>query len=173
MLSGLGAATADALYGILAGLGLSAVTSFLSGHAVLLQALGGLFMCCLGIRSLLKRPGQEEPGAPQVKQSLGSFFTTLLLTLSNPMTIVFFVGVFSASGMLTAGSGSGIPLLVAGVFLGSAAWWLGLTAVTALIQKKLTSQWVQRLSLFNQLSGIIMLGFGVYALIQAYSRWMA
>lgn len=166
LFSGLGAATADAVYGSIAGLGLSALTTFLIEYKTVLQAIAGLFICYLGIKSLLHTPatGSAEPHSK--KCSLNSYAVTLLLTLSNPMTIVFFLGVLGASGILLSHTSSDIPFLVVGVFLGSTLWWICLTGTASLFRINMTVE-RSKLSLFNKLSGLVMLYFGVVALIQS------
>lgn len=166
LISGLGAATADAVYGIIAGLGLSAITAFLMDYRTVLQILGGLFISYLGIKSLLLASGTENAEPAPRKSSLNSYMVTFLLTLSNPMTIIFFLGVFGASGVLLSHTSTGMPLLVGGIFLGSALWWVFLTWITALFKINLTEGRF-RLALFNKLAGLVMLCFGVIALVES------
>ncbi|MDQ0492822.1 LysE family translocator [Paenibacillus brasilensis] len=166
LLSGLGAATADAVYGSIAGLGLSALTNFLIEYKTVLQAIAGLFICFLGIKSLLHTPTTERSEPHSRECSLNSYAGTLLLTLSNPMTIVFFLGVFGASGILLSHTSSDIPFLIVGVFLGSALWWVCLTGTASLFRINMTVE-RSKLSLFNKLSGMVMLYFGLIALIQS------
>jgi threonine/homoserine/homoserine lactone efflux protein len=166
---GLGAATADAIYGCIAGLGLSTLTAFLVDYKTILQVLGGLFICYIGMKSLLFTPGARnsiETYSP--KSSLNSYAVSLLLTLSNPMTIIFFLGVFSASGIHLSHSGSDMPFLIGGVFLGSTLWWICLIGSTALFRTKMTVRHSKQ-TLFNKLSGLVMLSFGIIALIQSLS----
>ncbi|MEK3771943.1 LysE family translocator [Paenibacillus sp. FSL R5-0887] len=163
---GLGAATADAVYGSIAGFGLSALTAFLVDYKTVLQALGGLFICYLGMKSLLELPDTDSTAPNSPKSSLNSYIVTLLLTLSNPMTIIFFLGIFSASGVLLSHSSSNMPFLVSGVFLGSALWWMGLTGSTALFRTNIMLGRSKQL-MFNKLSGLVMLSFGIVSLIQS------
>ncbi|WP_151733605.1 LysE family translocator ['Paenibacillus yunnanensis' Narsing Rao et al. 2020] len=172
--SGLGAATADAVYGTVAGLGLSALTAALLDYSLALQVLGGLFICYLGLKSLLLVPDKEDaqraqPAPPA--SALRSYTMTFLLTLSNPMTILFFLGVFGASGILLSHTGNNIPFLVGGVFLGSAAWWILLAGAAALFRSKLL-QGRYRLIIFNKLSGVVLLTFGVVALVKSAASFI-
>jgi threonine/homoserine/homoserine lactone efflux protein len=158
--SGLGAATADAIYGCIAAFGLTAISALLVRQQDLLRLLGGLFLCYLGVRTLLARP--TEQSAVAEGQSLGrAFFSTLLLTLTNPMTILSFVAVFAGLGV-GGGNGYGAAAaIVLGVFLGSAAWWLLLSGGVSLVRDKFDARamlWV------NRISGAIILGFGLLAL---------
>ena len=92
---------------------------------------------------------------------LGAFASTFALTLTNPMTILSFVAVFAGLGL---GAGAGSPLrallMVLGVFLGSAAWWLLLSAAV----DRLRSRFDQRsLVWVNRISGAVITAFGIFA----------
>jgi threonine/homoserine/homoserine lactone efflux protein len=158
--TGLGAATADAAYGCVAGFGLTVVSSFLVGQRWWLGLLGGLFLCYLGIRTLLTRPAEKaaEVGGGGL---LSAFFSTCLLTLTNPMTILSFVAVFAGFGLGTSPNYLSACALVAGVFVGSALWWLLLSSGVALLRSRVNSNWMRAV---NRLSGVIILTFGLYSL---------
>src|SRR3546814_19291771 len=88
---------------------------------VVLLVVGGVLLVALGIWTFFKHP-VEEGANPGVHH--GAIATTFLLTLTNPMTLLAFVGFFVAFGVATGGGLlHGIAALVAGVFLGSALWW--------------------------------------------------
>lgn len=160
--SGLGAATADVLYGCIAALGLTAISSQLVHHQRWLSLGGGLFLCYLGARTLLSRPA-ERPAAAGSHSFPGAFFSTLLLTLTNPMTVLSFTAIFAGLGVgRIEGGYTAAGMVVLGVFLGSAGWWLMLSAGVNLLRGKFDARallWV------NRISGIIILGFGLVALI--------
>jgi threonine/homoserine/homoserine lactone efflux protein len=125
LVSGLGVACADALYGSVAALGLS-VADALLGQLLWIRLAGGLFLCYLGLRTLAARPPAEATAA-EVRAGrglLGAFGSTFLLTLANPMTILSFAAIFAGLGPRTGASGAEALLLVLGVFAGSALWWL-------------------------------------------------
>jgi threonine/homoserine/homoserine lactone efflux protein len=159
--SGLGAATADAIYGCIAALGLTVISALLVRQQDLLRLLGGLFLCYLGVRTLLARPTDRSAEADG--QGLdGAYFSTLLLTLTNPITILSFVAVFAGLGVGRASNGYGAAAaIVLGVFLGSAAWWFLLSGGGGLVRGKFDARamlWV------NRISGVIILGVGIAAL---------
>jgi len=162
LVSGLGAATADALYGCIAGLGLTFVSDLLIGQKLWLQLLGGAFLIYLGIRTLLSRPVGQ---ATSVKSAdlVGAYSSTFLLTLTNPVTILFFVGVMAGLGVGSAGSDyAHAAVLVLGVFVGSALWWLTLSSGVSLLRNRfdaLAITWV------NRISGMIITVFGLAALL--------
>jgi threonine/homoserine/homoserine lactone efflux protein len=163
-LSGLGAATADALYGCVAGFGLTVISGFLVDQRFWIQLIGGIFLLTLGIKTLRTVPAERAAAASGTGLA-ASYASTLLLTLTNPMTILSFAGIFAALGVAdTGGDFSAAALLVLGVFVGSAAWWLLLSGGVGLLREKLSSgvlRWT------NRLSGAILLAFGLIAVWQA------
>ena len=160
--SGLGAASADAIYGSIAALGLTVVTSLLVSHQDWLRVVGGAFLCYLGVRTLLARPAGQLPSAQNVSLA-SAYASTFLLTLTNPMTILSFVAIFSGLGIASAGGDyASAGLLVLGVFTGLATWWLLLSAGTSHLRSRLSQgalQWV------NRASGTVIAGFGLLALV--------
>jgi threonine/homoserine/homoserine lactone efflux protein len=164
LVSGLGAATADALYGCVAAFGLTFISAALISHQAGLRLVGGLFLCYLGIRTILARPA-EQAADGGTGGHLGAYASTFVLTLTNPMTILAFAAVFAGLGLAEAAGGyASAGLLVLGVFLGSASWWLLLSGIVGAFRERFTPAallWV------NRVSGLIILGFGAYALITA------
>ncbi len=158
--SGLGAATADAVYGAIAAFGLTLITNFLLGGASWLRLIGGAFLLFLGVKTFLARPA--EWATPAARSGLlGAYASTFFLTLTNPTTILSFVAIFAGLGVGGADDALSAALLVVGVFLGSAAWWLVLSGGTGLFRSKLSAgglRWV------NRVSGVIIATFGVLAL---------
>ena len=122
LLSGLGAATADALYGCVAALGLTVVSDVLVAHDAWLRLVGGAILCLLGVKTFCVPPAREA-AQPCAGTLLSAFGSRLLLTLTNPTTILSFAAVFTGLGLvgLSAGYGAASTLVV-GVFLGSALW---------------------------------------------------
>lgn len=156
---GLGAAVADAMYGAVAGFGLTAVSALLVRRQDVLRAVGGLFLCYLGARTVLAAPADRAARATG-GGILGAFSATLALTLANPATILSFVAVFAGFGVAAA-RWRDATVLVAGVFLGSALWWLMLGGTVAALRSRFDQRalrWV------NRLSGLVLLAFGVAAL---------
>jgi threonine/homoserine/homoserine lactone efflux protein len=163
-LSGLGAATADALYGCVAGFGLTVISGFLVDQRFYIQLIGGIFLLALGIKTLRSAPAERAAAASGTGLA-ATYASTLLLTLTNPMTILSFAAIFAALGVAdTGGDLSAAALLVLGVFIGSAAWWLLLSGGVGLLREKLSSgvlRWT------SWLSGVILVAFGIIAVWQA------
>lgn len=161
LVSGLGAATADAMYGCVAGFGLTFISSVLIDQQMWLRLFGGLFLCYLGIKTLFSKP-TEQVANTGGSELLGAYASTFLLTVTNPLTILSFAAIFAGLGLATASGSYGSALiLVLGVFLGSALWWLLLSGGVGLFRDKFNSQgllWV------NRISGAIITVFGMIAL---------
>jgi threonine/homoserine/homoserine lactone efflux protein len=162
LVSGLGAATADAIYGFIAAFGLTYVSSILIGQQQWIRLIGGLFLCYLGLRTFYAKPA-EKPSSAEGIGLVRVYVSTFFLTLTNPMTILSFAAIFAGLGIGSAtGNYSSAALLVLGVFLGSGLWWLLLSGGVSLFRTKLKPRalwWV------NTISGIVILGFGVTALL--------
>jgi threonine/homoserine/homoserine lactone efflux protein len=158
--TGLGAATADAAYGCIAGFGLTAVSGFLLAHVSLLRLGGGAALCFLGARTFLSAPTRRE--AQLRAGSLWSaYFSTLLLTLANPATILSFVAIFAGFGLVVSPSYAAAGTLIAGVFVGSGLWWLALSSSVSLMRHWVSDAWMRGI---NRMSGGMIVAFGLYAL---------
>jgi threonine/homoserine/homoserine lactone efflux protein len=162
LLSGLGAASADAIYGSVAGFGITIISNFLVSQQNLLRLIGGFFLCYLGIRTIRAIPATLIDNLP--KKDLSSIYlTTFVLTLTNPMTIISFAAIFSGLGLVNDNMNYLSPfLLIIGVFFGSALWWILLSLIVSTFRLKFS---IYSMKWVNRLSGLIILGFGVFALI--------
>lgn len=165
--SGMGAATADATYGMIAGFGLTSISSFLIGQQTWLRLIGGLFLCYLGIKTFKTKPSDETISSNK-HGLIGNYFSTFLLTITNPMTIISFAAVFAGLGIGTIQTNYFSSLvLVIGVFFGSGLWWLTLSTIVDVLGKRFNTQgliWI------NKVSGIIVLIFGLIALASIWGR---
>lgn len=162
LVSGLGAATADALYGCIAGFGLTAISNFLISQQVWFRAIGGLFLCYLGLKTFLSRPAEQAPSAKK-DGVINAYASTFLLTLANPMTILSFAAIFAGLGLGSVSRDyASATALVAGVFTGSTSWWFILSTIASLFRTKLS---LSGLRWTNRISGVIITGFGLLAVL--------
>lgn len=167
VLSGLGAASADALYGCIAGFGLAALAGLLLAWQTELQIGGGLFLLYLGGQTWRMPPAIAPAQAQPTRVGLlGDYLSTLALTLTNPVTILAFLAIFAGLG-LAAEQRDFIAAawLVSGVFLGSLLWWLFLAGAVGLVRGRLTPT---RLRWVNRASGVLIAGFGAWAMGTAF-----
>jgi threonine/homoserine/homoserine lactone efflux protein len=159
--TGLGAATADALYGGLAAFGMTFVATLLMSQHLWLHLLGGLFLCFLGVRAWQSRPAAESSPVHR-RGLLTAYGTTVLLTLANPLTILSFAALFAGLGMVgTRGQYSSATLLTFGVFTGSCLWWLLLTGAVGSLRTRLDRR---VLHWANRISGAVLVAFGLITL---------
>ncbi|MCA1961054.1 MAG: LysE family translocator [Desulfomonile sp.] len=162
LVSGLGAATADTIYGCIAGFGLTFLSGFLISQQEWLRLIGGAFLCYLGIKTFLAKPAEQATVA-KGNGLAAAYTSTFFLTLTNPMTILSFSAIFAGLGIISdRGDSISAALLVFGVFAGSALWWVILSSGVNVYRAKLNPsglQWV------NRIAGVIIAGFGVMALL--------
>lgn len=159
--SGLGAASADAVYGVVAGFGITLVSSLLLEYQTVIRVCGGGLLLYLGIQSLRTVPSGAATDAADTSELSRDYGSTFLLTITNPMTILAFVGIFTGLGVGVSGAYTDAAVLVGGVFLGSALWWLTLSVGVSLFRARFTRVVMRRVS---QLAGLVIIGFGLLAL---------
>lgn len=161
MVIGLGAATADLFYGSIAAFGLTIISDTLQSQRVWIRLVGGALLLFLGIRTFRARPA--DPGLTLRHTGiLRSYFTTIFLTFTNPITIFAFIAVFSALGLGEGLAFFSASILVSGVFLGSGLWFVILSSGVTLFRKKLDitgMKWVNKIAgALIFISGLIALG---------------
>lgn len=178
-LSGIGAATADACYGALAALGLSFIATAIEEFHSPLQLAGGTFLLYLGLRTMRDhapidgwRPAGERqrPALAKATSPLGAYFSTFLLTLANPMTLIAFAGIIAAAGLEVGREARGkSAIFIVGVFLGSAVWWLILSTAAAWFGRHLEPRFLHRI---NLVCGAIIALVGIWQLVTLAMRWI-
>lgn len=156
--TGLGAAAADGTYGVLVAAGIAA-TGLLVSYAPQMQVFGGLLIAWLGamtLRGFFKARGAaaELPA----RSVAGAFGSTYLLTLSNPMTILAFTGMIAGLGGAAGSGPNAAYVLVIGVFLGSALWWLFLVHLALWAKTRIADSALRWLDL---IAGGILIAWGL------------
>lgn len=159
--TGLGAATADAAFGLLVALGLG--VSGLLAYVLPLKIGGGaliVFLGILGLRSFFK-PAQKAGLTPPKGGAVAAWFSTFMLTLTNPMTVLAFIGLIAALGTASA---AGPYLLVLGVFVGSLLWWLILVGGVLMVKFRLP---MAALRWLDFISGMVLLVWGAAIILNS------
>ena len=160
-ITGFGAATADFLYGCIAGFGLTVVSTFLISQHVWFQLIGSIFLCVLGVKTFFSAPA-DKAASVKGRSLFKNYVSTLILTLTNPVTIISFAAIFAGLGAHKDYVSAG--LLVSGVFTGSILWWLILSSSVSLFRSKMD---ITKLRWINRGSGIILTGAGLAIYISA------
>ena len=166
LVSGMGVATADATYGAIAAFGLAAITDVLVNARTVLGLVGGVFLLWLAWQTVRSTPTEAATAAPTRRRGYaGAYLSILALTMANPMTILSFGALFAGLGVTGSATG-GALVVVLGVLLGSATWWVVLTTVVSLVRTRLTPVWTHRI---NVASGLVVGAFALVAIGSALS----
>ncbi|HVU23711.1 MAG TPA: LysE family transporter [Opitutus sp.] len=160
--SGLGAATADAIFGSIAALGLTAITNFLIAHRAAIELFGGLALLGIGLSIIRSKPQDITAERVHARSLPSAFASTLVLTLANPTTILTFLGIFAAFGIgVNLDTRSHAAWLIAGVFVGSGVWWFILSGSSHWLSRRLNTT---GLRVINFVSGALVIAFGLWQL---------
>lgn len=162
LVSGMGIAVADGFYGAVAAFGLTAVSGVLLRHSFWIGLVGSAFLVYLGVKTLLARPALENSSEEKTGHA-NAFLSTLGLTLANPPTILAFAAIFAGLGLVSDADYGTATLIVAGVFLGSAAWWAILAAGAGWLRGRVRPALARAI---NVVSGRTILGFAAWQLLR-------
>lgn len=159
--SGFGAAAADALYAAAAGLGLGLVSSVLTVEKFWMHLFGGLFLIGMGVYLFLAK-AHSKTYQIQGRGVVSAFITTFFITLANPAVFFSYAGIMAGLGLAhAANSLLDHALVIAGVFTGSASWWL----VIAYSPHFAETMDHANIRILNRVTGVILCGFGLWALL--------
>jgi threonine/homoserine/homoserine lactone efflux protein len=157
ILTGLGAASADAIFGSIAAFGITTISNIMIGAKFWLGIIGGLFLIYLGWQTFVSQPAQN-PAETQASSLHSMYLSTFALVLTNPISILYFVGIIASVG--AASNVASATWMVAGVFTGSALWWLTLASIANSLRNKINPR---ALKMVNQVSGAVIAAFGIFA----------
>jgi threonine/homoserine/homoserine lactone efflux protein len=172
---GFGIASGDAAYGLIAALGLVGISHFMLAYDRPLHLLAGLFLLYLGVRALLQKPPAEADGngndngngkLAQIGRAgaLRAYASALLLTLTNPQTVIMFAALFTTLAPRGAFSPAIALTTVVGVFAGSIAWWCCLVTMVSLARHAIGSR---LRAAIDRLVGLTLAAFGVVEIRRA------
>ena len=162
LVSGFGAAMADAVYATLAALSIGSVMHFILSHKVALQVVGGLLLIGLGIHMIRTHPPDPAEAAEKPRNLWGDFISVFLLTVANPQTVLTFLGFFAMMRLAPGGGSMAAIELIGGVLVGSMAWWCIIAAFSTWLRSRLVGG---TLKLVSMGAGAVVCGFGLYTLV--------
>ena len=167
LFSGMGAATVDAFFALVAALGLTFIINFIEEQQFYIQMIGGGVLIFLGTRIFNTNPIQQIRRHRKKKNKLiEDFISVFFLTLSNPLAIFLFVAAFAGIGVVTSKDSSvKSSLIIAGVFIGATIWWASLTFFVDLFRKKFR---LKQLWWINKIAGVLIIVFGIAAMLSVF-----
>ncbi len=161
LVSGIGAALADTFYAVLAAFGISFVV--LDPHNYAFRLIGGTILIVVGVKMFFTDPIAQIRKPTRKRSYLGYFASTFFLTLTNPLTVVFFAASFATLGLTKySGHPSYLVLMVISVLVGALLWWFSLVFTINAFRKKfrLRSLWW-----INKISGLLIALLAVVSII--------
>jgi threonine/homoserine/homoserine lactone efflux protein len=164
LISGLGAATADTLYGAIAGFSISLVINFLIREKFWIRLVGGALLVVIGLVYWFARPKSLKEAEEQKESAHSAYMTTLLLTLTNPTTVLSYMAVLAALRLGQPRPWTMTVFLVLGIFCGSMIWWIVLTAIAGYFRDRFTDRAVVWM---NRIAALSIGGFGILTMLIA------
>ncbi len=166
--SGLGAATSDTFYALLAIIGLSVVLSFIEENKLIIQIVGSAIMMIFGIYIFFQNPVKNIEKSKSDKSSYWQeYLTAFFLTLSNPLMIFLYIGLFAQYNFISSESHFvEIAVGICSVFLGAGLWWFCLTLLASTFRKRFN---IRGLWILNKATGLLIFVLALVALISSIS----
>jgi threonine/homoserine/homoserine lactone efflux protein len=162
IVSGFGVATADSFYAAVAFLGLTAVSGLIIGHQTEFRLVAAIALILVGIQVFRSVPAAVRDN-PDPESFVRDYLSLLAIAAANPLTIIFFITILPGFGVVAHGTTliTAVPF-VAGIFLGSAVWWIILCGSLGSVRSRLSTENLRRI---NQVSGILITVFGAGMLV--------
>jgi len=161
LVSGLGAAAADTIYGSIAAFSITLVIDFLLHEQFWIRVVGGLLLILIGVLYYFRKP-QSLKEKKRDEASNSDFVSTFLLTATNPTTVLSFIAVLATLGMKEQRAVSATALLIGGIFTGSMMWWIILTVTVTSLRRKIGER---AMVWMNRVAGFAIGGFGVVNIV--------
>ncbi|MFO7868244.1 MAG: LysE family transporter [Bacteroidales bacterium] len=165
LISGIGAATADSFFATIAGFGLTFISSFFIDNKFAITLLGAIVLIVLGVRLFITNTIKQVRKYKTKKMNVFSdFFSVFFLTLSNPITIIFFGVVFAGLGIVKNDTSS-LSILIIGIFFGAIVWWFVLSSLVNQFRQYFR---LRIIFYINKFAGVLIVLFGLFALANAF-----
>jgi threonine/homoserine/homoserine lactone efflux protein len=162
--AGLGAMLGDGLIALCAAMGVGAISGAVAYHRLTIQVLGGLVLLAFGLKLYFATPrfvpvSSTTAHAETLRDFVWDIPQTFLLTITNPGAVLGLFAIFGGvSTFVEVESYVDALAIVAAVMAGSLAWWVGLSHLIGRFRHLLDAG---RLRLINQITGLLLSGFGV------------
>lgn len=165
--SGVGAASADIIYAVIAGFSITFISDFLIENQNYIRIIGGMFLIFIGAKIFTSNPAKQirrlrTKGNNYYKDFITSFF----VTVSNPITILAFGAIFASFNMIEKGSETfPVIILVVTVFSGAILWWLSLISIVTIFKSKIR---LRNLLWINRVTGVLIIIFALFVIISVF-----
>ena len=160
-ISGLGATAADGVYGCIAGFSFSAITNFIVQYGSIIKPIGCIAMVLIGMKIFFSKKHFGQIKVKDAKNLVGAFTSVFFLTVTNPITVLFFIALFSGLGLnIGRQEYFSIFVFIISVLIGSATWWVILCSVTGVVRHRISEKTI---NIINKVSGTAIIIFGVIA----------
>ncbi len=166
-MSGMGAAAVDAIFALIAALGLTFIINFIEQQRFFIQLIGGIVLIIMGLIIFYKNPVKQMRKHKQGQSNLfHDFISVFLLTLTNPVAVFLFVAALASIDVVSVES----PIIsslfvVSGVFGGALLWWFTLISLVDLFRKKFR---LKHLWWINKIAGVLIAAFGIFAIFAIF-----
>ncbi len=170
LMTGAGAVAGDGVFAALSAFGLAAISGLINSHSSWIEAVGGILLLVMGIRVFIQSPPSSKSKAPppSVVRHAGLFSGTFLLTITNPATMLGFIALFGAGGLVRSpGNYAAAGIMVLSVMAGSFIWWVIVSGTVSRYRHRFSSATMRRI---DHISGVLILGFGLFVLLRLLWR---
>jgi threonine/homoserine/homoserine lactone efflux protein len=169
LISGMGAATVDMFFALIAALGLTYIINFIEEKQFFIQLIGGGVLIFLGTKIFNTNPIKQIRKHRRKKNKLiEDYLSVFFLTLSNPLAVFLFIAAFAGIGMVTSKDSSlKSSLIILGVFIGATLWWSILTFLIDFFRKHFR---LKQLWWINKIAGVLIIVFGVAAMLSVFFK---
>ena len=166
-ISGLGAAFADILFASIAGFGLSFISDFMADQQIYIRSIGGLFLLFVGVKVFFTNTiKQVRKQRASKSKYIGEFFSVFFLTLSNPITIIFFGAVFAGIGLVGENSNpENTYIVILSILTGALIWWFSLSVIVNLFRHKIR---LRSLWWINKIAGVLIVILGIISIVSLF-----
>ena len=162
--TGLGACLSDIIYALITGYGMSFMDEFLMKNQILLQIIGSIMLFVFGVYTFRSNPVQSiRPVSSTPGTYLHNFVTAFFVTLSNPLIIFLFIGLFARFSFVMPDRP--LELQFTGylaIVLGAWTWWFG---ITYFVNKVRTRFNVRGIWILNRVIGSIVMLASVVSIV--------
>ena len=163
--STIGATIADTIFAIIASFGVKIYITFITNNQTIFEIGSGLVILSFGIFLFYSNLKNDLTNEKNIYQHFGNYFKSFLFTISNPLTVLFFIAYLTNLGIPDSEFNAGVAgFFVLGVAFGSLAWFYSLSGIVARVKEKINLKYIQHI---NIICGCILCIAGFVLLVKS------